>query len=78
MGKVVDLQAIGTERYGIGIPNNRPQLCRAINEALDDFLQDSWEATFKDFLGPAGVNPANKNPKKTSACEEPGPAFTKR
>lgn len=76
-GVVVDLQAIGTERYGIGIPNNRPKLCEALNEAIDDFLADSWDATYSTFLKPAGVTLANKNPQQTAECEAAGPSFLK-
>lgn len=76
-GVVVDLDAIGTERYGIGIPNNRPRLCAAINEALDDFLTNSWGGAFDTFIGPAGVGQANRNPRRTAPCEQAGPSFVK-
>ena len=61
-GTVVDLQALGTEEYGIGIPNNHPKLCAALNKAVEDFLRTSWEAAFRAFLTPAGVSPANRKP----------------
>jgi len=77
-GKVVDLRVIGTEQYGIGIPNNRPRLCRALNEAIEDFLADSWNGAFDTFLAPAGVRVANKKPQHTTDCEHAGPMFLKR
>lgn len=77
-GTVVDLQAIGTEEYGIGIPNNRPRLCRALNEAIEDFLADSWDGAFRAFLAPDGVSRANRKPLHTDECEPAGPMSFKR
>ena len=76
-GTVVDLQALGTEEYGIGIPNNHPKLCAALNKAVEDFLRTSWEAAFRAFLTPAGVSPANRKPPGVEECEPAGPAFVK-
>ena len=72
----MDLGSAGDEQYGIGIPNNRPRLCAALNEALDEFMQRAWDSSFTTYLASSGVQRAS-NPKKTAPCERAGPESVK-
>ncbi|WP_309113097.1 hypothetical protein [Saccharothrix sp.] len=58
---------IGQERYGAGIPDNRPRLCAALNRTITEFLNDHWAIEFDRHL--KGVtNKAEHIPKATSPC----------
>lgn len=57
---------ISEEFYGIGLPNNRPDLCRALNDDIDDFLSTDWDAAFSRNLSGQdafGHKPAGSDPR---------------
>jgi ABC-type amino acid transport substrate-binding protein len=70
---------IGTEQYGVGLPNNSPKLCAKINEALDRYMQLGWQSDFDDSLGRLGVQSVvakpriDRNPQRTDPCEPAEP-----
>lgn len=67
----------GSERYGIGIPNNHPKLCGALNSALADFLELGWDDAYASELVKNGGLPAKDlnyhKPSRTLTCEPPEP-----
>ncbi|MFI5914084.1 transporter substrate-binding domain-containing protein [Dactylosporangium sp. NPDC051541] len=70
---------IGTEQYGVGLPNNSPNLCAKINEALEKYMQLGWQSDFDDSLGRLGVQSTvtkpriDRNPQRTDPCEPAAP-----
>jgi glutamate transport system substrate-binding protein len=78
-GEVPKFVTIGTEQYGIGLPNNSPKLCAKVNEALARFIQLGWQTTFDDTLGRLGVREIvagpriDHNPGMTDPCEPAAP-----
>ncbi|HEV7965096.1 MAG TPA: transporter substrate-binding domain-containing protein [Actinoplanes sp.] len=70
---------IGTEQYGVGLPNNSPKLCAKVNEALARFMQLGWQTSFDDTLGRLGVREIvagpriEHNPGITDPCEPAAP-----
>ncbi|MFD4669555.1 transporter substrate-binding domain-containing protein [Lentzea sp. NPDC058450] len=61
---------LGQEKYGIGIPNNRPRLCEELNKAITDFLNGRWGHEFDKHL--AGVDKKDDHmPKTTDTCKQP-------
>jgi len=70
---------IGTEQYGVGLPNNSPKLCAKVNEALNRYMELGWRTDFEDTLGKLGVeatvqNPRiDHNPQRTDPCESAAP-----
>lgn len=55
---------ISEEDYGIGLPNNSPELCRALSNEIDDFLNDpgpfGWASAFNSNL--SGTDPYGRKP----------------
>lgn len=41
---------INQEAYGVGLPNQTPALCAAINADIRDFMEKAWESTFDSHL----------------------------
>jgi glutamate transport system substrate-binding protein len=67
---------IGAEKYGVGLPNNRPRMCREISKALDDFLDYQWARTFETNLAPLGLNASwYIKPEATDTCESGVPWY---
>ncbi|NUT98922.1 MAG: transporter substrate-binding domain-containing protein [Saccharothrix sp.] len=63
----VSTVGIGQESYGVGIPNNRPRLCEALNRTITEFLNDHWAIEFDKHL--KGVTSKDEHiPKATSPC----------
>ncbi len=62
----------GTERYGIGLPNNRPRLCEFLKPYLEKFINRAWFQTFAD-TEPNGMSPADRRPDSGSLdpCQQP-------
>jgi glutamate transport system substrate-binding protein len=62
---------VGSERYGIGIPNNRPKLCEYLRDKLSKFIDDKWDQTLRDAL--PGVDPKDRKPNSAALdpCEKP-------
>jgi len=66
----------GTERYGIGLPNNRPRLCEFLKPYLEKFINRVWLQRFDD-IWPSGVSPADRRPDSGSLdpCQQPDQAL---
>ncbi|HKN53264.1 MAG TPA: transporter substrate-binding domain-containing protein [Amycolatopsis sp.] len=62
--------SLGLERYGVGIPNNRPKLCKELNKAIEDFLLYQWDTAFRDHL--PGLSPDGRRPTSLPECKSPG------
>jgi hypothetical protein len=58
------------EKYGIGLPNSSPRLCRAVSDALDEFILNSWDGAFAKTL--ANLKTEGHKPTSTdsSYCDE--------
>lgn len=65
---------IGTELYGIGIPNNRPRLCEFLTEKLRKFIDTRWDQAFSANL--SGISPQDRKPRsdRLTRCEGTGEA----
>ncbi|MFI0451710.1 substrate-binding periplasmic protein [Actinomadura sp. 6N118] len=61
--------SLGVEKYGIGIPNNRPKLCKKLNEAIEEFVLRQWDITFRAHLN--GLSPDNRRPTSPAECKSP-------
>jgi ABC-type amino acid transport substrate-binding protein len=71
----IDLQ-IGTEKYGVGLPNNSPKLCAEISGVLNDFIAYQWEKSFATNLKPLGLPPADYiRPHPVEPCQPPAPWY---
>ncbi len=66
----------GTERYGIGLPNNRPKLCEFLKPYLEKFINRVWLQKFTENL-PSGVGVADRRPDSGSLdpCQQPDHAL---
>jgi ABC-type amino acid transport substrate-binding protein len=62
---------LGSERYGVGIHNNRPKLCEYLTKKLVKFINEQWDQTFKDNL--PNVVPTDRKPNSAALdpCEQP-------
>jgi ABC-type amino acid transport substrate-binding protein len=60
---------LGLEKYGIGIPNNRPKLCKELNKAIEEFLLYKWDRAFQDHL--PELSPGNRRPVSLPECKTP-------
>lgn len=62
-------QVIKQERYGIGLPDNRPDLCRELSSAIADFLTDpkGWDKAFGDHLA-GSQDVGSRKPSATDAA----------
>jgi glutamate transport system substrate-binding protein len=57
---------ISDELYGIGLPNNSPQLCRALSADIDEFLaskSSGWDAAFRANL--SGLDSFGRKPPRS-------------
>jgi glutamate transport system substrate-binding protein len=65
---------IGTELYGIGIPNNRPKLCEFLTDKLRKFIDLRWDQAFSANL--TGLSPQDRKPRsdRLTRCEGVGDA----
>jgi ABC-type amino acid transport substrate-binding protein len=63
------------ERYGIGLPDNRPRLCEFLKEKLVKFIDEAWEQKLKDAL--PGVSGKDRKPNSDAldTCETPNRAL---
>lgn len=68
---VADRIRVGTELYGIGLPNNRPKLCEFLRKKLVKFINEEWDQKFRDKL--PGISPADRKPNSGTLdpCEAP-------
>jgi glutamate transport system substrate-binding protein len=70
-GPPIDLQ-IGTEKYGVGLPNNMPRLCAEISDVLNDFIAYQWVKSFSTNLKPIGLPEADYiRPHPVEPCQQP-------
>jgi glutamate transport system substrate-binding protein len=62
---------IGSERYGIGIPNNRPKLCQLLSEVIRKFIDTRWDQAFSANL--AGLSDKDRKPNSNALtpCDMP-------
>lgn len=60
---------LGLEKYGVGIPNNRPRLCEEVNKAIEDFILYKWDSAFRENL--QGLSPDNRRPVSIPECKSP-------
>lgn len=69
--RLVPAVRVGSERYGIGIPNNRPKLCALLSEKLAKFINEEWDQKFEDNL--PGVSSKDRKPNSAGLdpCEKP-------
>jgi glutamate transport system substrate-binding protein len=69
--RVVPNIRVGSERYGIGLRNNRPKLCEFLKAKLAKFIDEQWDHLFRDKL--PGVSPADRKPNslELDPCEQP-------
>ncbi|MEV6522840.1 transporter substrate-binding domain-containing protein [Longispora sp. NPDC051575] len=64
---------VGTERYGIGMPNNRPRLCAFLKAKLTEFVDEAWDQKFKDSLPGIAPQASKPNSQALDPCEQPRP-----
>lgn len=62
---------LGSERYGVGLPNNRPKLCEAVREALAKFVKERWDQVFTDNLPGISRRDRKPNADALTPCEQP-------
>ncbi|GGM59285.1 hypothetical protein GCM10012275_33060 [Longimycelium tulufanense] len=62
----------GVEKYGIGLPNHSPNLCKKINAALDKFINQHWNDFFYQELKKLGIGREDHRPGSVDYdnCEE--------
>jgi glutamate transport system substrate-binding protein len=65
---------IGAERYGIGIPNRRPKLCRFLRDGLKKFLDNAWEQKLRDNMPYASTADRKPNSDALDLCQDPNEA----
>lgn len=59
-----------TENYGVGIPNDSPELCEQVNEAITAMFEDgTWEELITQHAGEGYSYNAEANPPELMACE---------
>ncbi|GAA0991408.1 glutamate ABC transporter substrate-binding protein [Acrocarpospora macrocephala] len=60
---------VGSERYGIGFPDNRPRLCTFLTSSITKFINEEWDQKLKDAL--PGVPPEDRKPNSDALdpCE---------
>jgi glutamate transport system substrate-binding protein len=66
---------IGSERYGIGMPNRRPQLCNFLRDRLKKFLDNAWEQKMRDNMPYASTKDRKPNSDALDLCREPNEAL---
>lgn len=60
---------VGSERYGIGLPNNRKKLCEFLTEKIAKFINEEWDQKFKDTLSDLTVENQKPNSGALDPCE---------
>ncbi len=62
---------VGSERYGIGLPNDRPELCAFLTRKIAKFINEEWDQKIKDTL--PGISPEDRKPNSDALdpCEKP-------
>lgn len=60
---------VGSERYGIGLPNNRKKLCEFLTEKIAKFINEEWDQKFKDTLPDLTVENQKPNSGALDPCE---------
>ncbi|GAA1582533.1 hypothetical protein [Actinoplanes couchii] len=62
---------VGSERYGIGIHNNRPKLCEYLTRKLVKFVNEKWDQAFRDNLPNVSAADRKPNSAMLDPCEQP-------
>ncbi|MBB2947524.1 glutamate transport system substrate-binding protein [Actinoplanes lutulentus] len=66
----------GSERYGVGIPNNMPRLCAELSRLINEFLEYSWSNSFKENLNEIGLQEKDYvRPPSADPCEPAAPWY---
>jgi glutamate transport system substrate-binding protein len=75
MFRVVPSIRFGSERYGVGMPDNRPGLCALLTEKIKKFIDEAWDQKLTDTLpGTAARDRHDRKPNSQTLapCEKAG------